>query len=152
MAMQTAGSRAGSHGRTGARGRLAAVALACLLAGPVSADSTDAPCSGKPIVVKIHADWCATCKALDSVWTQLNTDMGDRITTVVFDVSDRIAYQESQERANELGLTEFFENNRSKTGTIAILDCRSRDPVAILNGERDLGKYLDAIARASDSS
>jgi len=133
-----------------------AIALPCLLSSPLAANAAAKKakntCQAAPIVVKIHADWCATCKALDSIWTQLDTDMGDRIQIVELDVSDRVAFRESQATAIELGVEEFFQEYRSKTGTVAVFDCNSREPVAIMNGERDLGKYLDAIAKASRSS
>jgi thiol-disulfide isomerase/thioredoxin len=115
-------------------------------------DNTENTCRAKPIVVKIHADWCATCKRLDAIWTQLDTDMGDQVQVVTLDVSDRVAFQESQATAKELGLEDFFQEYRSKTGTIAVLDCNSREPVAVMNGELDLGKYREAIAEASRSS
>jgi thiol-disulfide isomerase/thioredoxin len=132
--------------------------LSSLLAPSAAADDTDNTedtedtCRAKPIVVKIHADWCATCKRLDAIWTQLDTDMGDQVQVVTLDVSDRVAFQESQATAKELGLEDFFQEYRSKTGTIAVLDCNSREPVAVMNGELDLGKYREAIAEASRSS
>jgi thiol-disulfide isomerase/thioredoxin len=128
---------------------LAALVVLCLLVPAVTSAEAGERCSAKPIVVKIHADWCATCKMLDAVWTQLRTDMADQINVVELDVSDRVAYQESEARAEQLGLTDFFRKYRSKTGTIAILDCNSLEPVAIMNGERDIAKYREAIARAS---
>ncbi|MBW2697598.1 MAG: hypothetical protein JRE70_14060, partial [Deltaproteobacteria bacterium] len=118
----------------------------------INTENTENTCQAKPIVVKIHADWCATCKRLDAIWTQLDTDMGDQVQVVTLDVSDRVAFQESQATAKELGLEDFFQEYRSKTGTIAVLDCNSREPVAVMNGELDLGKYREAIAEASRSS
>ena len=103
-------------------------------------------------MVKIHADWCASCKALASVWERIETDLGDQVTTVTLDVSDRVAYSESQATAERLGISEFFEEYRSLTGTIAVLDCNTREPVAIMNAERDLEKYRKAIARAGGAS
>jgi thiol-disulfide isomerase/thioredoxin len=126
--------------------------LSSLLATSAAADDAEDTCQATPIVVKIHADWCGTCKVLDSIWTQLESDMGDQVQVVKLDVSDRVAFQESQATAKELGLEDFFQEYRSKTGTIAVLDCNSREPVAVMNGELDLGKYREAIAEASRSS
>ncbi len=131
-------------------GGATAVALALLILEISTATAKDAPetCGAKPYVVKIHADWCGSCKALESVWKRIETDLGDRSTAVTLDVSDRVAYAESQVAAARLGISEFFEEYRSRTGTIAVLDCNTREPVAILDGERDLEKYRKAIARA----
>ena len=62
------------------------------------------------------------------------------------------AYEASRARAEDLGISEFFQEYRSKTGTIAVLDCETMRPVAILNGERDIGEYRKAISRASRAS
>jgi thiol-disulfide isomerase/thioredoxin len=109
-------------------------------------------CNAKPYVVKIHADWCNSCKALESVWQRIETDFEAQATAVTLDVSDRFAYTESQVVAERLGIGEFFQEYRSRTGTIVVLDCNTREPVAILNAERDLEKYRQAIARASNRS
>ena len=128
------------------------IAAICLLAALTSADDSEDACTEAPMVVKIHADWCPSCKAIDSVWSQLGKDLGDRITLVEFDVTDRVAFAKSKATASTLGLKEFFAEYRSQTGTVAILDCNSLEPVAILTGERDLLKYREAIEKASHSS
>ncbi len=125
--------------------------LLLLVSGGASAGG-EQRCAKPAVVVKIHADWCGTCKALDAVWKQLGDEAADVATLVELDVSDRVAYGTSRARAQQLGITEFFEEYRSQTGTIAVLACDSNDPVEILVGERDLGKYYDAIAKAGGSS
>ena len=128
------------------------IAAICLLAVPTSANDSEVACTEAPMVVKIHADWCLGCKAIDSVWSQLSEDLGDRITLVELDVTNRTAFVKSKATARRLGLKEFFAKYRSQTGTVAILDCNSLEPVAILAGERELVKYREAIERASHSS
>ena len=120
-----------------------------LLAG-ASASAKDGPkaCSEKPYVVKIHADWCRSCRALEALWARIESDLREQATPVTLDVSDRVAYSESQAAADSLGIGEFFQEYRSRTGTIAVLDCQSRQPVAILSAELDLEKYREAIIRA----
>lgn len=131
----------------------ASFAVALLLLAPSAlAGKSDEVCTAKPLVVKIHADWCGTCKAMSSVWTRIGDEMGDQARIVELDVSDRVAFGESQTTAEELGIGEFFREYRSRTGTIAVLDCRSFEPVAVMNGERDIAKYREAIIQASRSS
>jgi thiol-disulfide isomerase/thioredoxin len=131
---------------------LLACASACVVPAAAFAGDSRNVCSAKPFVVKIHADWCATCRKVDAVWTKLGTEMSDQVSIVEFDVSDRVAFEQSREAAEQLGLADFFREYRSRTGTIAVLDCKSREPVAIMNGEVDLSKYLDAISKASRQS
>jgi len=109
-------------------------------------------CESKPYVVKIHADWCASCRASESIWDRIKSDLQDQASTVTLDVSDRVAYTESQAAAERLGISEFFQEYRTRTGTIAVLDCMSRKPVAIMNTERDFEKIREAIVRAGGAS
>lgn len=135
--------------------RASLLAAAVLLTIGIAANSAAVAaesCESKPIVAKIHADWCSTCKAMSSVWTRIEGDLGDQATIVEFDVTDRVAYQQSRSQAELLGITKFFDEYRSRTGAIAVLDCKSREPVTVLFGERDFGKYRKAVAKAGHSS
>jgi thiol-disulfide isomerase/thioredoxin len=139
-----------SRGRSG---QIAAVLapffLATLLAGAPAAEET---CAARPYVVKVHADWCGTCKSLESTWTRVERELADEATVVEFDVSDRKAYEHSRELAERLGIADFFQAHRSRTGTVAVLDCETLEPVVILRGERDFEKYREAVSRAGHSS
>jgi thiol-disulfide isomerase/thioredoxin len=131
---------------------LVGLALIVSIASAATADDAPEACSSKPYVVKIHADWCGSCRAIESVWERIKSDLRDQATAVTLDVSDRVAYTESQAVAERLGISEFFQEYRSRTGTIAVLDCRSRKPVAVMSAERDLEKYREAIVRAGGAS
>ena len=126
-----------------------ALPTAALLAPIEVARASASRCESKPYVVKIHADWCASCKASQATWAQVLSDLSDQATVVTLDVSDRVAFNESKVEAERLGISDFFQKFRSKTGTIAVLDCRTREPVAKLTGERSLARYREAIAKAS---
>lgn len=102
----------------------AALALALFLVSGAAANETPQACSSKPLVVKIHAAWCATCKSLDATWEQIRSDLGDQATVVELDVTDRPAYQQSQAEAERLGISDFFRKYRSKIGaplTLSVL-------------------------------
>ena len=109
-------------------------------------------CSEKPYVVMIHADWCGTCRALESTWAQIRTELGDQATLLLLDVTNRTAFEESRAKAARLEIDEFFHEYRSRTGTIAVLDCKTRKPVAVVTGDRDLTTYRKAVARAARTS
>ena len=101
-----------------------------------------------PLVVQIHADWCRTCKTLEPTWTQIRGEFGDQSRILKLDVSDREAYEASLEKAKLFEIEAFFLKHRQKTGTIAVFDCTTREPVALLRGELGINKYRKAIALA----
>jgi thiol-disulfide isomerase/thioredoxin len=126
---------------------LAAVALAA-----PKARAGSGSCETKPFIVKIHADWCGTCKRLGPVWEEIQATLGEQATVVNLDVTDRAAYDRSRAEAERLGIDTFVDEYRARTGAIAVLDCRTREPVVVLLGERDITKYRDALARAGRTS
>jgi len=133
-------------------GWLASLAL-LFLAGSgawASDDSTD--CQGGPLLVKIHADWCGSCKASKATWARVEKELAPRAIVIEFDVSDRVAYEQSLSQAQALGVEEFFREYRSQTGTVAVLACDSKEPITILQAERDFEKYKQAVEKASRPS
>ena len=135
--------------------RLGALTLAIVsiwVVATSAAAGDEAACSEKPLVVKVHASWCASCKVLAATWSRVETELGERATIVVFDVSDRVAYEQSRAEAQRLGIDEFFQEFRKQTGTVAVLDCETREPVVVLKGERDYAKYVEAVDKAGHSS
>ena len=113
---------------------------AVVLAGAAAAGSM----ADRPTVVKVHADWCGTCTRLNPVWSRLQASYGERAELVLLDVTDRDAVARSRETAARLGITEFFDAHKAKTGVIAVLDS-SREPVVVWKGETDYQKYADVI-------
>jgi thiol-disulfide isomerase/thioredoxin len=77
---------------------------------------------GKPVVVDIYATWCSGCKNIAPTLSDLKTRYQDKATFVVFDVSDKKTTMESAAMAKKLGLTGFFNANKSATSTVAIID------------------------------
>jgi thiol-disulfide isomerase/thioredoxin len=77
---------------------------------------------GKPVVVDIYASWCPGCKNIAPTLSQLRQQYGTKASFVVFNVTDAKTTKASMKMAQELGLTSFFNANKSKTATVAIID------------------------------
>jgi len=133
------------------REKLFRAALAALftiaVAGSGGAESAPAPSSAQPYVVKVHADWCGTCSALEPTWEKIEAEYQGKARLVVFDVTNKKAIDKSRAEAKLLGLTEVFDRYKGKTGTIAVLDAQ-RNPIAVMKGELDFTRYKEAIAQA----
>jgi thiol-disulfide isomerase/thioredoxin len=77
---------------------------------------------GKPVVVDIYATWCPGCKNIAPTLSQLKKQYSTKASFVVFNVTDAKTTKASMKMAAELGLTSFFNANKSKTSTVAIID------------------------------
>jgi len=77
---------------------------------------------GKPVVVDIHASWCSACKNIAPTLSQLKQQYAGKVHFVVLDVSDRSTTAQSEAIARELGLSAFFDANKTQTGSLTIVD------------------------------
>lgn len=75
----------------------------------------------KPIVAVISAEWCPYCKNVEPVMMKLMKDYGEKMKFVVFDVTNDETTRESMMKAEKLGLSEFFKENKRKTSAVAVL-------------------------------
>ncbi|MEQ9367579.1 MAG: thioredoxin domain-containing protein [Coleofasciculus chthonoplastes F3-SA18-01] len=106
---------------------------------------------GKPVVVDVFATWCAGCKNIAPTMTQLKQEYSDRVNFVVLDVTDKATLEETQAKAEKLGLGKFLEDTKSKTSTVAIVDPATGNILAMFKNnpnQDDYTKILDtALAK-----
>jgi thiol-disulfide isomerase/thioredoxin len=107
--------------------------------------SAEAANPSKPYVVKLHAQWCPVCMLTKPVWSQIVATYSMRANLVVFDFTNQATTDTSRAEARRLGLEKFFDENAGWTGTIAILDGRSKEVVKSIHGRRDFDEYRSAI-------
>ena len=117
---------------------------------PVS--PVEAAKTGKPYVVKLHAQWCAVCMITKGVWTQIEEAYSKRVHLVVLDFTTDADAEASRAEAARLGLTRFFDDYGGATGTIVVLDGRTKEVTASINGSRDFAEYRAAIDAALSSA
>ncbi len=130
-----------------------ALIFSLALLSAVSAQAADTAVSAakdvsKPFVVKIHADWCGTCRMLEPTLTALDEKMGPSARVVVLDVTDRGTYAAAAAEAKRLGIESFFDRYKSRTGIVGVLDGSTREIIAVLSGELDITVYERALTQA----
>ena len=129
---------------------LSLVAAPAAIAGEAVSGASDAT---KPFVVKIHADWCGTCRALEGPLQELQARQGDALRFVLLDVTDGDATAAATAEADRLGIRTFFDEHKGKTGTVGVLSGSDRAVVGVFKGELDPAAYESLLERArSDTS
>jgi thiol-disulfide isomerase/thioredoxin len=103
---------------------------------------------GKPVVVDIYASWCRNCRNIEPTLSQLKQLYSTKMHLVVFDVSDRQKTQASTEMAAKLGLTEFFNANKSQTSTVAIIDPATGRIIKEFQHNPNLTEYTAILDRS----
>jgi thiol-disulfide isomerase/thioredoxin len=110
--------------------------------------AVEAANTAKPYVVKLHAQWCAVCMVTKGVWSEIEKTYASRVNLVVLDFTTDAKTEASRAEAARLGLAKFFDEYGGATGTIFVLDARTRDVTASINGSRDFSAYHTAIDAA----
>jgi thiol-disulfide isomerase/thioredoxin len=108
----------------------------------------DANGSGKPYVVKLHAQWCPKCMVTKDIWPQIEGAYADRVNLLVFDFTNQANTDASQAEARRLGLENFFDEFAGATGIVVVLDGRTKEVTAEIGGSRDFSEYRAAIDAA----
>ena len=130
--------------------------VAVALAGNAAAGSGEAVSAAedasKPFLVKIHADWCGTCTRMNPTFEALEQKVGSESRIVVLDVTDKTTTAAARTEAERLGVTAFFEEYKSKTGTVGVLRGDDRAVVQVIKGATDPARYVSALEQARSSS
>lgn len=100
---------------------------------------------GKPAIVDIYASWCPACKNIAPTLSQLKQQYAGKANFIVFDVSDSKKTQASMKMASQLGLTNFFNANKSQTSTVAIIDPATGKIVKQFRNNAEIGEYTQIL-------
>jgi thiol-disulfide isomerase/thioredoxin len=102
---------------------------------------------GRPYVIKLHAQWCPKCLMTKGAWSELQAKYTGRVHFLVFDFTNQATTDASGLAAHRVGLGDFFENTGG-TGSVIVLDGRTREVHAWLSGVHDVAEYSEAIDAA----
>lgn len=80
------------------------------------------------IALRIYAEWCGKCKALDPKVNEIKEEFkGRRVLFAVFDQTDEFAREQSVLHAGLLGLDHVQKEFGGKTGLLLLIDPVSGD-------------------------
>ena len=95
------------------------ISVNSLSAGTVKIEGDGAP---QAIVVKMHADWCPSCKALEPTLAELKAELsGEPVLFLTLDISDAANTEQSRLLAETLGIETIMKKN-NKTGLVLVYD------------------------------
>ena len=103
---------------------------------------------GKPVLVRIHADWCPACAETKDTLASIRDTFGNKISYVEFDVTNAKTAAAAQDQAQKLGLAKFFEATKAATSTVAIINPKDGAVIAELYDDTNAADYNAAIAKA----
>jgi thiol-disulfide isomerase/thioredoxin len=107
---------------------------------PVAAAATD-----KPLVVKLHAQWCPYCLLQKDEWSRIETSYAGRVNFLVLDFTNERATERSRREAERLDLGSFFDEYSGATGLVVVLDGRTKGVLAEVGGNQSFEAYRAAI-------
>lgn len=99
------------------------------------------------ILVQIFASWCPGCKNIQPTLDQLVKEVSD-IDLIQLDVSTPSKAQASSKLAKELNITDFYNSNKSKTSTVAVIVRKSGEIVSLFENNNKIEDYKAAIEEA----
>ncbi|MDE8346758.1 MAG: thioredoxin domain-containing protein [Acidocella sp.] len=100
---------------------------------------------GKPLVVRIHADWCSACKATHATIDDLKQAYAGKINFVQFNVTNAKTAAVAQAKANRLGLAKFYDAAKAQTSTVAVINPQSGKVDATFYNDSNLKDYEVAV-------
>lgn len=136
--------------------------LSAAVISPVSAETTSTPknvkpisemqnaakTAKKPIVAVVKADWCPACQKIDPTIKALMKDYMATSQWVMLDVTNKTTAAEARQKAQDMGLEDFYKQFGARTSTVAIIDPDSKKVLKVFMAEDKREKYVIALDKA----
>ncbi len=103
---------------------------------------------GQPVVVDIFSTSCSACRNLAPTLSQLKERYKGKAYFIVFDVSNRGKISESEAKAREYGLEDFFAKHKSQTASVTIINPDNGDILSQDRKNYELSDYTSVLDNA----
>lgn len=101
-----------------------------------------------PMLVKVHADWCPACQNITSdVWPTLQKKYMGKVEFITLDVTDSRTTAKATKEAKFYGLAQWFEQNKTRTSLVALIDPRNKSVIKAFINEANPRAYEFEIER-----
>ena len=113
--------------------QLAGILSLLLSVNSLSAGTVQIAGEGAPsaVVVKMHADWCPSCKALEPTLAELRAELKDEpVLFLTFDITDAANTEQSRLLAKTLGIEGLMKKN-NKTGLVLVYDPKTMKTIHV---------------------
>ncbi len=136
------------------RNILKAILLICLIfAQPLSSKAIDHGYDGdKPLFIEISTDWCYACKMLEPTIVELEKEYEGKVTFVRLNPTSDETLQEAEQKALDLGISEFFNNNRNAFPRVAVYAPGGISPTSNILGANKIDLYRSVLNGLISSS
>ena len=104
-----------------------------------------AKASNDLLFITVTANSCFTCQKLKPVIEELEYEYGDRMKFVTLDVSSKTSIDESKQKAQDLGITDFFNKSIYALPKVGIACPGSGKIEQTFVGETNKNVYKEAI-------
>ncbi len=98
----------------------------------------------KPLVVRVHADWCAECQTTLPDFHAFAAMYLHKINILDLDVTGGKTLAKAASLARNAGIGAYYELTKTKPLTVAFIDPKSNTIVAELRGNVDMNDLIKA--------
>lgn len=83
--------------------------------------------------VLMYADWCSKCKQLEPKLSEVKPQFqGQHILFTKFDMTNEFTTSQSAKLAGLLGLSDFFQEHKGRTGYMVLLNAQTHEVLKTL--------------------
>lgn len=118
-----------------------------LMASPAFAGTVEVDGEGSPAlyVVKVHADWCGSCKALAPVLEEVRETLASKpVLFLELDVTDEARTAQARLLSVALGIEDHLKAN-NKTGLVLLINPEDKALIETLTRENSAAEMVGKI-------